>query len=266
MFGSSGLLYSIPRVDPRGILLTVRTRELDHKAGWTLKNWCFQTVVLEKTLESPLDGKEIQPVNHKGNQFWIFIGRTDAETESPVLWPPDAKRRLIGKDPDAGKDWRQEEKGMTEDDWMAEMGTTEMVGWHHRLNGQWVWANSGRWWRTGKPGVLQSVGLQRVGHDWTTTKESNNWDVGNCSSDALQGGLLLPRARPSAQRAAATSHAGPLCRPGWLQLPTPPAATVYQPFSYRVKEWIISQGMLGTQACWESWIPSSGDEKPDGQH
>ena len=154
MFGSSGLLYSIPRVGPRGILLTVRTTELDHKAGWTLKSWCFQTVVLEKTLESPLDGKEIQPVNQKGNQFWIFIGRTEAETESPVLWPPDAKCRLIGKDPDAGKDWRQEEKGMTEDDWMAEMGTTEMVGWHHRLNGQWVWANSGRWWRTGKPRVL----------------------------------------------------------------------------------------------------------------
>ena len=91
-----------------------------------LKNWCLWTVMLEKTLESPLDCKEIQPVNPKGNQSWIFIGRTDAEAEAPILWPPDAKSQLIGKDLDAGIDWRQEEKGMTED---------EMVGWHHRLNG-----------------------------------------------------------------------------------------------------------------------------------
>ena len=98
--------------------------ELDHKEGWAVKNWCFQTVVLEKTLENPLDHEEIKPVNPKGNQPWIFIGRTDAEI--PVLWPSDAKSWLIGKDPDAGKDWRQEEKGMTED---------EMVGWHHQLNG-----------------------------------------------------------------------------------------------------------------------------------
>ena len=89
-------------------------------------HWCFSIVVLEKTLESPLDSKEIKPVNPKGNQPWIFIGRTDAKTEAPVLWPPDVKSWLIGKDPDAGKDWRQEEKGMTED---------EMVGWHHWLNG-----------------------------------------------------------------------------------------------------------------------------------
>ena len=99
-------------------------RELDHKEGWGLKNWCFWTVVLEKTLESPLDCKEIQPVNPKGNQSWMFTGRTDAEAEAPILWPPDMKNWLIGKDPDAGKDWRQEEKGMTED---------EMVGWHHWL-------------------------------------------------------------------------------------------------------------------------------------
>ena len=94
--------------------------ELDHKKNWVLKNWCFWTVVLEKTLESPMDCKDIKPVNPKGNQSWIFIGRTDAEGEAPVLWPPDAKSRLIGKDPGAGKDWKQEEKGMTED---------EMVGW-----------------------------------------------------------------------------------------------------------------------------------------
>ena len=94
----------------------VQMWELDHKEGWALKNRCFQTVVLEKTLESPLDCKDIQPVNPKGNQPWTFIGRTDTEAETPILWPPDAKNRLIEKDPDAGKDWRQEEKGMTEDD------------------------------------------------------------------------------------------------------------------------------------------------------
>ena len=91
-----------------------------------LKNWYFWTVVLEKTLESSLDCREIQPVHPKGDQSWVFIGRTDVEAETPVLWPPDAKSWLIGKDPAAGKDWRREEKGMTED---------EMVGWHHRLNG-----------------------------------------------------------------------------------------------------------------------------------
>ena len=95
--------------------------ELDYKETWAPKKWCFWTVVLEKTLESPLDCKEIKPVNPKENQFWIFIGRTQAEAETAVPWPPDAKKWLVGKDPDAGKDWRQEEKGTTED---------EMVGWH----------------------------------------------------------------------------------------------------------------------------------------
>ena len=99
--------------------------DLDYKESWVLKNWSFWTVVLEKTLESSLDCKEIQPVNPKGNQSWIFIGRTDTEAEAPILWLPDAKNWLLGKDPDAGKEWRQEGKGMTED---------EMIGWHHRLN------------------------------------------------------------------------------------------------------------------------------------
>ena len=98
--------------------------ELDHKESWALKNWCFWTVMLEKTLESPLDCKEIQPVHPKGNQSWVFIGRTDAE--APILWPPDVKNWVTGKDPDAGKDWRWEEKGTTKD---------EMVGWHHSLDG-----------------------------------------------------------------------------------------------------------------------------------
>jgi len=100
--------------------------ELNYKEGWALKNWCFWTVVLGKTLESPLDCKEIQPVNPQRNQSWIFIGRTDAEAKTPILCPPDVKNWLIGKDPDAGKDWRREKNGMTED---------EMVGWHHWLGG-----------------------------------------------------------------------------------------------------------------------------------
>ena len=100
--------------------------ELDRKESWALKNWCFWTVVLEKTLQSPLGCKKIKPVHPKGNQSWIFIGRTDAKAEAPLFWPLDVQNWLTGKDPDAGEDWRQEEKGMTED---------EMVGWHHRLNG-----------------------------------------------------------------------------------------------------------------------------------
>ena len=108
--------------------------ELDHKESWVPKNWCLQTVVLERTLESPLDSKEIKPVNPKGNQPWIFIGRTDAKTEAPILWPPNAKSWLIGKDPDAGKDWGQEEKG----------GDRGLDGWMASLT-QWTWvlANSG---------------------------------------------------------------------------------------------------------------------------
>ena len=97
---------------------------MDVRVG-ELKNLCFWTVILEKTLESPLDSKEMKPVNPKGNQAWIFIGRTDAEAETPILWPPDVKNSLTGKDPDVGKDWKQEEKGTTED---------EMVGWYHRLD------------------------------------------------------------------------------------------------------------------------------------
>ena len=100
--------------------------EMDHKEGWAPKNWCFQTVVLEKTLESPLDCKEIKPVNPKRNCSWIFIARTDVEADTPILWLPDVKIWLIRKDPDVGKDWRHEQKGVTED---------EMVGYHHWLDG-----------------------------------------------------------------------------------------------------------------------------------
>ena len=104
----------------------IEMSELGHKEDWLLDNWCFRTVVLEKTLESPLNCKEIKPVNPKGNQTWIFIGRTDAEAEAPIVWPPDVKSQLTDKDSDAGTDWRQEKKGATED---------EMVRWHHQLNG-----------------------------------------------------------------------------------------------------------------------------------
>ena len=131
--------------------------ELDYKEGWALKNCCFRTVVLEKTLESPLDCKEIQPVHSRGDQSWVFFGRTDAKAETLILWPPHVKSWLTGKDADAGTDCGQEEKGMTED---------EMAGWHYRLDG--VWVNPGSWWWTGRPSVLQFMGLQRVGHDWVT--------------------------------------------------------------------------------------------------
>ena len=110
--------------------------ELDYKESWAPKNWCFWTTVLEKTLQSPLDSKEIQPVYPKGNKSWIFIGRTDAEAETPIFWPPDVKNILTGKDPDVPKDWRQEEKGTTKwDGWMA-----SLTWWI------WVWVNSRSWW------------------------------------------------------------------------------------------------------------------------
>ena len=125
--------------------------ELDHKEDQMPKNWCFWTAVLEKTLESPLDCKEIKPVNLKGNQPWIFFGRTDteAEAEAPIPWPPDAKNWLIRKDPDAGKDWMQVEKGKTLD---------EMLGWHHQLDGHEFEQAPGIGDWTGKPGVLQFMG------------------------------------------------------------------------------------------------------------
>ena len=131
--------------------------ELDYKKSWAPKNWCFWAVVLEKTFESPLDCKKIQPVHCKGNQSWILIGRTDAKAEPPILGPLNEKKWLIGKYSDAGKDWGLEEKGMTED---------EMIGWHHQLNrrefeqapGWSLLKDKGSWWRTGKPvhGVSKS--------------------------------------------------------------------------------------------------------------
>ena len=133
--------------------------QLDHKEGWVPQNWCFQIVVLEKTLVSSFDIMDIKPVNTKGNQPWIFIGRTEAKLKLPIC-PLDGKSRLIRTNPDAGKDWRQAEKGTTED---------EVVGWHHRLNGHgFEPAQGAGQYRTGKPGVLLSMGLERVGHNWAT--------------------------------------------------------------------------------------------------
>ena len=138
--------------------------ELDHKEGWIPKNCCFWTVVLEKTLESPLDCKEIKPVKPKGNQSWICIGRTDAEAEALILWPPDAKNWLIGKTLMLERIEGRRRRGQQD----------EMVGWHHWLNGR-VWASSGSWWWTEKPGMLQSMESQRAGHDLAT--ELTDWTV-----------------------------------------------------------------------------------------
>ena len=127
--------------------------KLEYKESWALKNWCFWTVMLEMTLESPLDCKEIQPVHPKEDQSWVFIGKTDVEAETPILWPPDAKSWLIGKDPDAGREG--DDRGW--DGWMA--SPTQWT---------WVWVDSGSWWWTGRPGVLQFMGSQRTGHDRAT--------------------------------------------------------------------------------------------------
>ena len=139
----------------------VQMWELDYKESWVPKNWCFWTVVLEKTLKSPLDYKEIQPVHRKGDQSWIFIGRTDAEPETPILWLPDVKTWLAGKDPDAERDWGQEEKGMTED---------EMAGWHHRLDGR-----EPEWTLGVGDGQGSLMCCDSWGHKELDTTEQLNW-------------------------------------------------------------------------------------------
>ena len=138
--------------------------ELDYKESWAPKNWCFWTLVLEKTFENPLDCKDIQPVHPKGDQSWVFIGRTDVEAETPILWPPDAKNWLTGKDPYAGKDWRWEEKGTTEN---------EMDGWHHWLSGHGFELTLGVGDGQGSLACCSSWG-RRVGHDWATEL---NWKL-----------------------------------------------------------------------------------------
>ena len=154
--------------------------QLDHKESWARKNWCFWTMVLEKTLESPLDCKEIQPVNPRRNQSWIFIGRTDAGAETPILWPPDAKNWLIWKDPDPGKDWKLTHLKRP---WFWERlkvgGEGDNRGWDGWMVlptwWTWIWVSSGSWCWTGKPGMLQFLGSQSVGHDWAIQLNWTDW-------------------------------------------------------------------------------------------
>ena len=136
--------------------------ELDHKESWILKNWCFWTVVFEKTLESPLDCTEIQLVHSKADQSWVFFRRNDAKAETPILWPPDAKSWLIGKDPDAGRDWGQEEKRRTDD---------EMAGWHHRLDGHEFEWTSGVEWTPGVHAIHGVTKSQTQLSNWTELNE-----------------------------------------------------------------------------------------------
>ena len=141
--------------------------ELDNKEGWMSKNWCFWALVLEKTLENPLDCKEIQTVHPKGNQSWIFIGRTYAKAEAPILWPPDVRADSLEKTLMLGKiEGRRKRNNRGQSGWMV-----SLTQW------TWVWASSGRWWRTGKPGVLQPIGLQKVGHDWVTEQQLSLHDL-----------------------------------------------------------------------------------------
>ena len=165
--------------------------ELDYKESWAPKNWCFWIVVLQKTLESPLDCKEIQPVHPKRNQPWVFTGRTDAEAETAILWPPDVKNWLIGKDPDAGKDWRREEKGMTED---------EMVGWHHWLNGHEFEQALG-------------VGDGQVRHDWAT--ELNWHRISKIKCCQLQFGACPGHWTSASLRTEPCAAAAARGSPGW---------------------------------------------------
>ena len=154
-------------------------KKAEHRRIDAFELWCW------RRLESPLDCMEIQPVHPKGDQSWVFFGRNDAKAETPVLWPPHVKRWLIGKESDAGRDWGQEEKGTTED---------EIAGWHH-----WLYRheseNSGSWWWTGRPGVLQFMGSQRVGHDWATelnwTDSIKYWIWSIICSFTLQEGMSM---------------------------------------------------------------------------
>ena len=147
--------------------------ELACEENWAPKNWCFWTMVLEKTLESPLDCQEIQPVHPKGNQSWVFIGRTDAEAETPILWPPHVKSWVIGKEPDAGRDWGAGGEGDDRgwDGWMA-----SPTRW------AWVWVDSGSWWLGGRTRVFWFMGSQRVGHNWVTEL---NWSAFYVSGTVL---------------------------------------------------------------------------------
>ena len=170
--------------------------ELDHKENWTPKNWCFWTVVLENTFESPSDCKEIKPVNPKGNQCWVFIGRTDAEAEGTILWPPDAKNWLISKDPDAGKDWGQEEKGTTEN---------EMVRWNHWLDGHEFEQAPGF-----GDGQASLECCSPWGHKESDTTEQLNWtgfyNPLSCDNQKCLQTLPIPEGEVNQNHPRLTSH------------------------------------------------------------
>ena len=217
--------------------------ELDYEESWAPKNWCFWTVVLEKTLESPLDCKEIQPVHPKGNQSCIFIGRTDAEAEAPILWPPDAKNWLIGKDPDTGKDWRREEKGMTQD---------EMVGWHHWLNGhefeQALVVGDGQ-------GGLVCCGPwgHRVGNNWVTEL---NWQS-NRNGDTekfcivLNADITTVLKLKDTVKGAEAKHYGASLGPSTIAL----GASCWCLFAFAWHHWIWTAGQVKQLLMWleEDW-------------
>ena len=153
--------------------------ELDHKEGWVLKNWWFWTVVLEKTLENPLDCKEIKPVHPKGDQPWIFIGRTDADAEAPILWPPDGNSRLTGKDPNAGKDWRQKSRGWQRMRWLE---------WHHQFNGHELGQTLGD--SEGQGGrMCCSPWDCKESRDDLATKQQH-WFIFGCAGSSLLRGLF----------------------------------------------------------------------------
>ena len=195
--------------------------EVDHKEHWVLKNWCFWTMVLEKTLESPLDCK-IKPVNPKGNQSWTFIAGTDAEAEAPIFWPPVPKSWLTGKDPEAGKDWREEEKGTTED---------EMVGWHHWLNGYEFeqaleMVKDREAWRAAVHGVAKSqtqlsdwTELVRITESLCCTPETNTTLLINCSPEKHKNFLKNRKKKMLGIDERREDNMGfPKHKPSWLLL------------------------------------------------
>ena len=209
--------------------------KLDCEESWAPKNWCFWTVVLKKTPESPLDCKEIQLVHPKGDQSWMFIGRTDVEAETPTLWPPDAKSWLIWKNPDTGKDWGQEEKGTTED---------KMVGWHHQLNGHGFGLTLGVGDGQGGLECCGSWG-HRVRHDWATEL---NW-LNKCCCQSVSCVWLFSTSRT-------TVHNAPLSMGLWRQ-------EYWSGLPFHSPEDLPNSGIKpGSPALQADSLPSEPPEKP----
>ena len=216
--------------------------ELDCEESWAPKNWCFWTVVLEKTLESPLDCKDIQPVHSKGNQSWVFFGRSDAKAETPILWPPHVKSWLIGKDSDAGRDWGQaggegDDRGW--DGWMV--SPTQWT---------WVCANSWSWWWTGRPGLLQFMGSQRVRHDWVIEL---NWTEPQTTGKESVCNLGDPTSIPGSRRSPGERHGNPL---QYTSLENPygqRSLAGYSPWNHKefdMTEWLKWTELIGQYHWW----------------